>query len=108
MLDGHRITPLGTAQLAVDPDFISPLVIERVEAMTDGGSAVYGSDALGGVINFITRQRFDGVLVNGSYGIGDEYKADRKILLSKLSGSSAFLSEGSKQKAAFKRKSQRL
>ena len=40
--------------------------------------------------------------------IGDEYKADRKILLSKLSGSSAFLSEGSKQKAAFKRKSQRL
>ena len=74
MLDGHRITPLGTAQLAVDPDFISPLVIQRVEAMTDGGSAVYGSDALGGVLNFITKDRFDGVQVTANYGIGDSYK----------------------------------
>lgn len=75
MLDGHRVVPMGTAQLAVDPDFISPLVIERVEAMADGGSAVYGSDALGGVLNFITKQRFEGVQVTGSYGIGDSYKS---------------------------------
>lgn len=74
MLDGHRVVPLGTSQLAVDPDFISPLVIQRVEAMTDGGSAVYGSDALGGVLNFITRERFDGVQVTANYGIGDNYK----------------------------------
>lgn len=75
MLDGHRITPLGTQQLAIDPDFIAPLVIQKVEAMTDGGSAVYGSDALGGVINFITRDRFDGVKVSANYGIGDAYKS---------------------------------
>jgi len=75
MLDGHRVVPVGTAQLAVDPDFLSPLVIERVEAMTDGGSAVYGSDALGGVLNFITKQRFDGLQLTGSYGIGDNYKS---------------------------------
>jgi iron complex outermembrane receptor protein len=75
LLDGHRITPLGTQQLAVDPDFIAPLVISRVEAMTDGGSAVYGSDALGGVINFHTRDRFDGLQVDARYGIGDSYKS---------------------------------
>ena len=40
--------------------------------------------------------------------IGPEYKSERKILLSNLTGSSAFLTEESKQKAAFKRKSQRL
>ncbi len=75
LLDGHRVTPLGTQQLAVDPDFIAPLVIQRVEAMTDGGSAVYGSDALGGVLNFITRDRFDGVQVDAKYGIADNYKS---------------------------------
>ncbi|WP_165912092.1 TonB-dependent receptor [Novosphingobium sp. PhB165] len=73
LLDGHRVTPLGINQLAVDPDFIAPLVIERVEAMTDGGSAVYGSDALGGVINFMTRSRYDGVQLDAKVGIGDSY-----------------------------------
>lgn len=71
LLDGHRVVPLGTQQLAVDPEFIAPLVIQRVEALTDGGSAVYGSDALGGVINFITRDRFDGLQVDGRFGIAD-------------------------------------
>jgi iron complex outermembrane receptor protein len=73
LLDGHRVVPVGIGQLAVDPDFIAPLVVERVEAMTDGGSAVYGSDALGGVINFITRDRFDGVQVDGKFGVADDY-----------------------------------
>jgi iron complex outermembrane recepter protein len=73
LLNGHRVTPLGTQQLAVDPDFIAPLVIQRVEAMTDGGSAVYGSDALGGVLNFITRDRFDGVQVEARTGFAKSY-----------------------------------
>lgn len=73
LLDGHRVVPLGIGQLAVDPDFIAPLVIERVEAMTDGGSAVYGSDALGGVINFMTRSRYDGVRVDAKVGFADNY-----------------------------------
>lgn len=73
LLDGHRVVPLGTQQLAVDPDFLAPLVIQRVEAMTDGGSAVYGSDALGGVLNFITRDSFDGVQVDSKVGFADNY-----------------------------------
>lgn len=72
LIDGHRVVGAGTEQVGVDPDIIAPGAIQRVEAMTDGGSAVYGSDALGGVINFITRKRFDGVEVNGRFGMAKD------------------------------------
>ncbi|MGC4110288.1 MAG: TonB-dependent receptor plug domain-containing protein [Nocardioides sp.] len=73
LFDGHRVVGAGIGTVAVDPDAIPPGAIERVEAITDGGSAVYGSDAIGGVINFITRKRFDGVKVEAHYGFGDDY-----------------------------------
>lgn len=73
LFDGHRISPVGVSQNAIDPDIIPPIAIERVEVVTDGGSATYGSDAVGGVINFITRKRFDGVKVAAHYGFADEY-----------------------------------
>ena len=60
LVDGRRMSPSG-----FDSDFTSissiPVsVIERVEVMTDGASAIYGSDAIGGVINFILRDNYDG------------------------------------------------
>lgn len=74
MFDGHRIASVGVTQNAVDPDIIPAAAIERVEVVTDGGSSTYGSDAVGGVINFIIRKRFDGVKVSGRYGIADDYR----------------------------------
>ncbi|MET0180825.1 MAG: TonB-dependent receptor [Novosphingobium sp.] len=73
LFDGHRIANVGVSQQAVDPDLIPTLAIERVEVVTDGGSATYGADAVGGVINFITRKRFDGVKVSARYGFADDY-----------------------------------
>ncbi len=73
LFDGHRIASVGVTQNAVDPDLIPSIAIERVEVVTDGGSATYGSDAVGGVINFITRKRFDGVKVQARYGFADDY-----------------------------------
>ncbi|MEO6091710.1 MAG: TonB-dependent receptor [Novosphingobium sp.] len=73
LFDGHRVSSVGVTQNAVDPDLIPPIAIERVEVVTDGGSATYGSDAVGGVINFITRKRFDGVKVQAQYGFADDY-----------------------------------
>lgn len=73
LFDGHRIAPVGVTQNAVDPDIIPAAAIERVEVVTDGGSATYGADAVGGVINFITRQRFDGLRFSGRYGFADDY-----------------------------------
>lgn len=73
LLDGHRMVGMGNGSTSPDPDVIPPGVIERVEIVPDGGSAIYGSDAVAGVINFVTIKRFDGVKVDGSYGFADNY-----------------------------------
>ncbi|HEX7873145.1 MAG TPA: TonB-dependent receptor [Sphingobium sp.] len=73
LVDGHRVAGIGVNQSSIDPDLIPTGAIERVEVVTDGGSATYGADAVGGVINFITRKRFDGIKMDGHYGFADDY-----------------------------------
>lgn len=74
LLDGHRMPGMGVRQVSPDVDAIAPGAIERVEIVTDGGSSLYGSDAVGGVLNFITRRKFDGLEARGHYGFGDGYR----------------------------------
>ena len=74
LLDGHRLPGMGVVQSSPDLDAIAAGAIERVEIVTDGGSATYGSDAIGGVMNFITRKKFDGLEVKGNFGFADNYK----------------------------------
>jgi iron complex outermembrane receptor protein len=59
LLNGHRIAPaaFGTG---VDLSMIPLSAVERIDVLTDGSSAVYGSDAVGGVINIVLRKDFDG------------------------------------------------
>jgi iron complex outermembrane recepter protein len=73
LVDGHRVATAGVNQASVDPDLIPSSGIQRVEVVTEGGSSLYGTDAVAGVINFITRKRFDGVEVGGHYGFADNY-----------------------------------
>lgn len=73
LLNGRRLVNLGVIQAAGDPGALPVSVMERVEVVPDGGSATYGSDAVGGTINFIPRRRFDGVQFDGSYGFADDY-----------------------------------
>lgn len=73
LVDGHRIATAGTSQASVDPDVIPIGAIERVDIVTEGGSATYGADAVAGVINFVTRRRFDGVDMDAKYGFADDY-----------------------------------
>lgn len=75
LLDGHRIVGAGVKQSYPDPDVIPPALIERVEILTDGGSAIYGSDAIGGVINFVTKRNFDGIQAGVRQSLGDDYRA---------------------------------
>ena len=75
LLDGKRmgISTGGYTDLASIPTS----VVERVEVLTDGASAIYGSDAIAGVINVITRKNFDGIETGGyigQYGQGDGEK----------------------------------
>jgi iron complex outermembrane receptor protein len=94
LIDGHRAVPAGTLENTPDVDVIPAGVLERVDVVADGGSAIYGSDAVGGVINFITRRRFDGFEAAAHYGFADNYKTvDVNVTAGKDWGSgSAYLS----------------
>ena len=67
LINGRRIAPAGVGNV-IDVSLIPLNAIERMEVMTDGASAIYGSDAVGGVVNIITRRDFDGVEAHGRYG----------------------------------------
>ncbi|HET7268376.1 MAG TPA: TonB-dependent receptor [Oleiagrimonas sp.] len=61
LVDGRRV-------LSSDISSIPAAMIDRIEVLKNGASAVYGSDAIGGVVNFITRRHFRGVQVTGRVG----------------------------------------
>ncbi|MEC8376994.1 MAG: TonB-dependent receptor plug domain-containing protein, partial [Pseudomonadota bacterium] len=70
LVNGKRWAPgLGGS---VDLNNIPAAIIERIEVLKDGASAVYGSDAIAGVVNIITRQDFEGVQASGYVGQWDE------------------------------------
>jgi iron complex outermembrane receptor protein len=73
LMDGHRIVGLGISSTTPDSDMIPPGAIQRMDVVPDGGSSIYGSDAIAGVINMLTRSRFDGVEVNARAGFTDDY-----------------------------------
>lgn len=71
LIDGGRFVGSGTSQV-VDLNNIPAAMVERVDIVTGGASAVYGSDAVAGVVNFILRDDFEGVEVRASH----EYAMD--------------------------------
>jgi len=73
LMNGHRVVAGGTNETSPDYPFLPELAIERVEVVADGASAIYGSDAVAGVVNFITRQHFSGVDTSIRYGMADDY-----------------------------------
>lgn len=74
---------------AVDLNTIPMPMIERVEVLKDGASAIYGSDALGGVINIITKDRFEGIEVSADASWGtEEWDADTQSLSAILGAAS--------------------
>ncbi|MDY6922338.1 MAG: TonB-dependent receptor [Pseudomonadota bacterium] len=73
LVDGRRIAPSGTVSAFGDPNQIPIAAIERIEVVTDGASAIYGTDAVGGVVNFIVRKNFDGAEITGRYSTTDGY-----------------------------------
>ena len=77
LVDGKRFVNGGVgAGTAVDLNSIPTAAVERVEILKDGGSAVYGSDAIAGVVNIITRKRMDGVELNAYTGVSQHGDAN--------------------------------
>jgi iron complex outermembrane receptor protein len=73
LFNGHRVVFTGYGSSDVDPNSIPADILENVQVMPDGGSASYGSDAVGGVINFVTRKRVDGIQAHVQTGQADNY-----------------------------------
>lgn len=71
LVNGRRLAPSGVGT-AVDVNNIPQALVERVEIITGGATAVYGSDAIAGVVNFLLRDDFDGLSIDGSFGITEE------------------------------------
>ena len=68
LVDGKRLPYGSSVTAAPNVDMIPLQMIERVDILTGGASAVYGSDAVGGVVNFVLQRDFEGVEVGGQYG----------------------------------------
>ena len=66
LLNGRRVAAHGLSGGAVDVNQIPFAALERVEVLKDGASAIYGTDAIGGVINYITKKNFKGFSASGS------------------------------------------
>ncbi|MBV9044314.1 MAG: TonB-dependent receptor [Alphaproteobacteria bacterium] len=82
LLDGRRM--IGATSGTVDLSILPSSLIERVEVVTGGASAVYGSDALAGVVNFILKKDFEGLQVSlrggiSEHGDGEEHRIDTTL-----------------------------
>ena len=75
LLNGRRLAATGNGSF-VDLSLIPLGAIERVDVLTDGASAIYGSDAVGGVVNLILRQDFEGSETRVRYGAVTEGNHD--------------------------------
>lgn len=68
LVDGHRIAPANESGNFVDISMIPLSAIQRLDVLPDGATAVYGSDAVGGVVNFVLRHDFDGAETRARFG----------------------------------------
>jgi iron complex outermembrane receptor protein len=72
LLDGHRIAPGGLDGSIVDVSLIPLSAIDHIEVLTDGASAIYGSDAVAGVVNIVTRRALEGAETSIHHGQSTE------------------------------------
>jgi len=92
LVDGRRLVP-GSSGGAVDVSILPSAIVERVELITGGASAVYGADAVSGVVNFLLREEFDGLQLSGQYG-ASEYSDGLEYNINLLAGAEVLGGKG--------------
>ncbi|MFH7041291.1 TonB-dependent receptor plug domain-containing protein [Paucibacter sp. JuS9] len=78
LINGRRLAPVGAVDInfgrgnLVSVNTIPKGAIERIEILKDGASAIYGSDAMAGVVNYVLKKEYQGVEIGGSVGANDQ------------------------------------
>jgi iron complex outermembrane recepter protein len=87
LINGQRIAPAGADGSLVDVSQIPLSAVDHIDILSDGASAIYGSDAVAGVVNIVTRKDFDGAETGVRYGQATEGGA-REVTASQVLGKS--------------------
>jgi outer membrane receptor protein involved in Fe transport len=69
LINGRRVVSGLSGSSTVDLNVIPTQFVERVDILTGGASSLYGSDAVAGVVNFLYKRRFSGLIAEGQYGV---------------------------------------
>lgn len=80
LVNGRRFVGSSAGDTAVDVNLIPADWVERVEIITGGASAVYGADAVTGVINFILKKNYQGANLHAQYGTSEHGGLDKKLV----------------------------
>lgn len=75
LLDGHNLVGVSGLATAPDAGVIPTIVLRQVDVLPDGASSIYGANAITGVINFVTRDSYQGFMANAAVGVADGYSS---------------------------------
>ena len=93
LINGRRVVSSLAGSATVDLNVIPTQFIERIDILTGGASSLYGSDAIAGVVNFVYKQDFEGIEINGQTGI-TEQGDDLRYQLNMTAGSNVANGDG--------------
>ncbi|WP_198683104.1 TonB-dependent receptor [Peristeroidobacter agariperforans] len=82
LMNGRRLAPSPAGAIGYDTNLLPVAALGRIEVLKDGAAATYGSDAVAGVVNFITKRGFEGMSVEGAYSYIDGSDGDYNANLS--------------------------
>ncbi len=78
LVNGRRHVPGAAGEASVDLAMIPTALVERIDIVTGGASAIYGADAVTGVVNFVLQKQFSGLTLDASYGDTSKKDSARK------------------------------
>ena len=108
LLNGRRIVNHPFDSAAVDLNAIPLAAISRIEVLRDGASAIYGTDAIGGVINFILRRDFQGIEVAGEYQVPEQSSAGQTKQATIAAGFGSLATQGFNVMGSFNWRKQKV
>jgi len=79
LINGRRVVPGDPGAPYADLNFIPGTLVDHIDVVTGGAGAVYGADAVSGVVNFIMKSNFEGIQVDGSYGFYNHKNTNKPV-----------------------------